>query len=208
MIAGVDEGRSWRVRWAAGDWCGRARRRLPWGGARIGGTRRFETVNCCHANVCMTALLRMRSVGPLLSYRLPKLIALGCTLRTSKACAARSRAWQLTWTTCSVMALLFPAWRFPILASGRGDQVCGCVSAAGVLAKVTRDRIMVELDAQWPGYGFAVHKGYVTSMHREALAEFGPSPEHRYSFAPVRAAQQGRLGPTSGKSANDQEGAA
>lgn len=101
-----------------------------------------------------------------------------------------------------------PGLAVPNLGVWKGDQVCGCVSAAGVLAKVTRDRIMVELDAQWPGYGFAVHKGYVTSMHREALAEFGPSPEHRYSFAPVRAAQQGRLGPTSGKSANDQEGAA
>ncbi|HAM23749.1 MAG TPA: ribonuclease HII [Actinobacteria bacterium] len=82
-----------------------------------------------------------------------------------------------------------PGLAMPNLGVWKGDQVCGCVSAAGVLAKVTRDRIMVELDAQWPQYGFGVHKGYVTSMHREALAEFGPSPVHRQSFAPVRRAQ-------------------
>lgn len=76
----------------------------------------------------------------------------------------------------------------PNLAVWKGDQVCACVAAAGVLAKVTRDRIMIELDSQWPQYGFAVHKGYVTSMHSQTLERFGPSPVHRQSFAPVRRA--------------------
>lgn len=88
-----------------------------------------------------------------------------------------------------------PGLAVPNLGVWKGDQVCGCVAAAGVLAKVTRDRIMIELDSQWPQYGFAIHKGYVTAMHREALAQFGPSPAHRQSFAPVRraAAQHGQL---------------
>ncbi|MBN9101887.1 MULTISPECIES: ribonuclease HII [unclassified Pseudonocardia] len=76
----------------------------------------------------------------------------------------------------------------PTLAVQKGDQVAACVAAASVLAKVTRDRIMVELDAQWPQYGFGVHKGYCTPVHDAALAEHGPSAVHRYSFVNVRAA--------------------
>ncbi|MFT6563808.1 MAG: ribonuclease HII [Actinomycetes bacterium] len=94
----------------------------------------------------------------------------------------------------------------PNLGVWKGDQVSGCVSAAGVLAKVTRDHMMSELDGQWPEYGFAGHKGYVTSVHRERLAHFGPSPEHRLSFAPVRAAIGERL--RSAYEESDQEGAA
>jgi ribonuclease HII len=60
--------------------------------------------------------------------------------------------------------------------------------AASILAKVARDHWMVALDAQFPQYGFAVHKGYPTPAHLAALAEHGPCPQHRRSFAPVRAA--------------------
>ena len=101
-----------------------------------------------------------------------------------------------------------PGLPVPNLGVWKGDQVCGCVSAAGVLAKVTRDRIMVELDEQWPSYGFAIHKGYVTSMHRAALAEFGPSPVHRQSFAPVRRAQAHHDESGAGTELASQEGAA
>ncbi len=76
----------------------------------------------------------------------------------------------------------------PNLGVWKGDQVCACVAAAGILAKVTRDRIMVDLHEQWPMYGFDEHKGYVTSGHRQRLATYGPSPHHRYCFAPVRRA--------------------
>ncbi|NMH98891.1 ribonuclease HII [Pseudonocardia acidicola] len=75
----------------------------------------------------------------------------------------------------------------PALAVPKGDQVAACVAAASVLAKVTRDRIMVELDAQLPQYGFALHKGYCTPVHDAALAEHGPSAVHRYSFVNVSA---------------------
>jgi len=76
----------------------------------------------------------------------------------------------------------------PNLGIWKGDQVCGCVSAASVLAKVTRDRMMRQLHERWPEYGFAEHKGYVTASHRAALAEHGATPEHRFCFEPVRRA--------------------
>ncbi|MBR6022108.1 MAG: ribonuclease HII, partial [Kiritimatiellae bacterium] len=66
-----------------------------------------------------------------------------------------------------------------------GDASSLLVAAASVLAKVTRDRLMVEADALYPGYGFAAHKGYGTRAHLDALARLGPSPIHRRSFAPV-----------------------
>lgn len=67
-----------------------------------------------------------------------------------------------------------------------GDDLYPAISAASVLAKVTRDRIMVELDRDYPQYGFARHKGYPTPQHLQALREHGPTPVHRRSFAPVR----------------------
>jgi ribonuclease HII len=67
-----------------------------------------------------------------------------------------------------------------------GDAKSYSIAAASVLAKVTRDRMMVEFAQQWPQYGFAEHKGYSTEQHLAALAEFGPCPLHRKSFAPIR----------------------
>ncbi len=67
-----------------------------------------------------------------------------------------------------------------------GDALEPAISAASILAKVARDRIMGELDARHPGYGFAKHKGYPTAAHRAALQRLGPCAEHRRSFAPVR----------------------
>ncbi|HET6482932.1 MAG TPA: ribonuclease HII [Actinoplanes sp.] len=75
----------------------------------------------------------------------------------------------------------------PGLAVWKGDRVAACVAAASVLAKVTRDRIMVELDGQFPDYGFAVHKGYITDEHSAALKEHGPCVEHRFSYVNVAA---------------------
>ncbi|TQM14511.1 ribonuclease HII [Pseudonocardia kunmingensis] len=79
----------------------------------------------------------------------------------------------------------------PALAVPKGDQVAACVAAASVLAKVTRDRIMVALDAEFPEYGFAEHKGYCTPVHDQAMLAHGPSRVHRYSFVNVRAARDG-----------------
>ncbi len=73
----------------------------------------------------------------------------------------------------------------PGLAIWKGDQVAACVAGASVIAKVTRDRIMRRLDERFPEYGFAVHKGYVTAEHAEALERHGPCGEHRRSYVNV-----------------------
>lgn len=70
----------------------------------------------------------------------------------------------------------------------RGDKLCLSIACASIVAKVTRDRIMVELDQLHPGYGFANHKGYGTEQHLTCLHQHGPSPIHRRYFAPVREA--------------------
>ena len=77
----------------------------------------------------------------------------------------------------------------PGLAMWKGDRVAACISAASVLAKVTRDRIMCRLHDEFPVYRFDVHKGYVTKEHQDALAEHGPCPEHRRRFVNVRRAE-------------------
>ena len=75
----------------------------------------------------------------------------------------------------------------PNLAVWKGDQVVVSISAASVIAKVTRDRIMLEMDNEFPLYGFAGHKGYITAAHTKALNEHGPCAEHRTSFANIAA---------------------
>jgi ribonuclease HII len=69
----------------------------------------------------------------------------------------------------------------------KGDMRSLSIAAASVLAKTTRDAILVELDDQYPDYGFAKHKGYGTKSHTEAIKRLGPSPVHRMSFAPIRS---------------------
>ena len=73
----------------------------------------------------------------------------------------------------------------PNLAVWKGDQVAISISAASILAKVYRDRIMIELDKNYPGYGLAGHKGYITKSHTDAIKEMGVLPIHRKSFANI-----------------------
>jgi ribonuclease HII len=73
----------------------------------------------------------------------------------------------------------------PSLAIWKGDQVAPSISAASIIAKVTRDRIMVELDSQYPGYGLAKHKGYITAVHTKALESLGVTDIHRKSYSNV-----------------------
>ena len=75
----------------------------------------------------------------------------------------------------------------PNVAVWKGDQVVTAISAASIIAKVTRDREMIELDKKYPQYGFAKHKGYITAAHTAALAEHGPCVEHRRSFSNIAA---------------------
>jgi ribonuclease HII len=84
-------------------------------------------------------------------------------------------------------ALALPEIDLPQEAFYKADSISLTVACASVIAKVSRDRLMVEFDTTYPGYGFAQHKGYGTKAHRAALAQRGPCEIHRFSFAPIRA---------------------
>ncbi len=81
-----------------------------------------------------------------------------------------------------------PVWRYRATAVVQGDSRVAAISAASIVAKITRDREMVAADKVFPGYGFAAHKGYATKVHLAALQTLGATPLHRRSFAPVREA--------------------
>ena len=103
-------------------------------------------------------------------------------MRRAVAALPRSPGYVLT------DALRVPGLPMPYLPVIGGDAQCRCIAAASVLAKVTRDRIMVELSERFPEYGFAGHKGYGTAVHMSAVARHGASAEHRWSFRNVRHA--------------------
>lgn len=88
-----------------------------------------------------------------------------------------------------VDGLAVKSLRFPQTPLVKGDARSYSIAAASVLAKVTRDHWMIAIDQDYPGYGFAVHKGYGTARHLAALARYGPCPIHRRSFAPLRQIQ-------------------
>ena len=79
-----------------------------------------------------------------------------------------------------------PKWSYQAEAVIKGDSRVSAIAAASILAKVTRDREMIAFDAEYPGYGFAGHKGYPTKAHVEALERLGVTPIHRRSYAPVQ----------------------
>jgi ribonuclease HII len=86
-----------------------------------------------------------------------------------------------------------PRTTLPCRAIVKGDALVPAISAASILAKTARDAQMLAMDARFPGYGFARHKGYPTRDHLDAIARLGPSPIHRRSFAPVRNAIAARV---------------
>ncbi|MBO0855411.1 MAG: ribonuclease HII, partial [Nocardia sp.] len=94
-----------------------------------------------------------------------------------------------------------PGISVPSLPVIGGDATAACIAAASILAKVTRDRMMVDLDEAVPGYGFAAHKGYNTADHLAALRRLGPSQEHRRSWRNVRAVAGSVSGPVASETA-------
>lgn len=84
-------------------------------------------------------------------------------------------------------AVPLPNLTIPSISLIRGDAISASIAAASIIAKVTRDRIMLELDEQYPSYGFAKHKGYGTAEHLKALRQYGPCPAHRQSFEPIKS---------------------
>jgi ribonuclease HII len=92
-----------------------------------------------------------------------------------------------------------PDWHYCSEAVIKGDSLFADISAASIIAKVTRDGEMLALDLRYPAYGFAQHKGYPTKLHMQKLAELGPLPEYRMSFKPVQQSLVNRHGQLAGK---------
>jgi ribonuclease HII len=82
--------------------------------------------------------------------------------------------------------MYLPGVKLPQKGITNGDSLCFSIACASIIAKVTRDRLMMELDKAYPGYGLARHKGYGTREHLDCLGQLGPSPIHRQSFKPVK----------------------
>lgn len=104
--------------------------------------------------------------------------------------AVQSLSPQADYLLIDAVSIDLPLPQLPLI---KGDQKCRCIAAASILAKTERDRLMEQLDLQYPGYGVRQHKGYGTPAHLEALRRLGPTPEHRATFAPVRDCLAARL---------------
>ncbi|MGD8475184.1 MAG: ribonuclease HII [Anaerolineae bacterium] len=120
--------------------------------------------------------------------------ARGIVPATCKAMSLALAALSLPADHLLIDHLSLPDQPLPQLSLTKGDARVLSIAAASIVAKVSRDRMMVDFDGQFPGYGFAQHKGYGTPMHRAALASLGPCAIHRMSFAPLRelAPDEGR----------------
>ena len=102
-----------------------------------------------------------------------------------------------------VDALALECDGLPCRAIVHGDALCCSIAAASIVAKVARDALMDALDAQFPGYGLARHKGYPTAEHLAALERLGPTPVHRRSFAPVRRLLEDLVRPEGNRRVNE-----
>ncbi|MFZ0216204.1 MAG: ribonuclease HII, partial [Candidatus Dormiibacterota bacterium] len=138
----------------------------------------------------LAALIRRRALAWAVHEVPPATIdAAGLTRARELAMEGAVRALQVAADYLLIDAWDVPALPLPQMCVVKGDGTSASIMAASIVAKVHRDGLMVAYDKLYPGYGFAVHKGYATAAHRRALRELGPTPIHRHSWAPVRAAQ-------------------
>lgn len=112
--------------------------------------------------------------------------AFGILPATKLACVRAIEALSVIPDHLLLDYLVLSDLEIPQTSLPKGDAISLSIAAASVLAKTTRDAILCELEWQYPDYGFADHKGYGTAVHRDAIANLGPTPEHRMSFAPLK----------------------
>ncbi len=116
--------------------------------------------------------------------------ALGISAATRRAMARAVECLNGQADALLIDYVRLPEVALPQRSLPKADACCLSVAAASIVAKVARDRLMTALDDDWPGYGFARHKGYGTRAHRQALARLGPSPAHRMSWRPLQVVQR------------------
>ncbi|MDQ6693272.1 MAG: ribonuclease HII [Chloroflexota bacterium] len=202
MVAGVDE--VGRGAWAGPLVAGAVILPSPDALRLRGDTELLEELACLRDSKMLTRAKRERlletvktgavatGIG-LVSARLVDLIGLGPANRLAMARAVRALG---VWPSYLVIdAFKLPAVPIPQKPIIRGDATCISIAAASVVAKVARDKIMDDWDAEYPGYGFASHKGYGTRAHIDALRQLGVSPLHRRSYAPIKAMLRGEPWP-------------
>jgi ribonuclease HII len=134
----------------------------------------------------MAEVIRRRAVAFAVAAVTPAVIDRVNILEASRQAMIQALQALAPQPDCAVVdAVTLRGLSFPCLPMVRGDAISYAVACASILAKVERDRLMVDLDRRYPQYGFAAHKGYGVPEHQLALAEYGPCPEHRLTFAPV-----------------------
>ena len=89
-------------------------------------------------------------------------------------------------------AMRLPELDVPVESLIKGDSKSASIAAASIIAKVTRDRFMESMDEEYPGFGFSIHKGYYTAVHKQAIKDLGITPLHRHSFEPIKSIVAGK----------------
>jgi ribonuclease HII len=165
---------------------------------------RFRPIARANDSKRLTASLRERLFDPIHACALAcatgaashgEIDALGIVRASHLAMRRALEALPIAPDALLIDALVLPELEMPQQGIVHGDSISLSIAAASILAKVTRDRLMRQLDATLPGYNFARHKGYGTAEHSAALRDCGPSPVHRRSYAPISrlANREGRI---------------
>jgi len=147
----------------------------------------------------LAVAIRERCLGLAVASVSPQVIDRVNILEASRLAMRQALAGLTPPPDCAVVdAVALPGLGFPCLPVVRGDVISYAVACASIIAKVERDRLMVELGRRYPHYGFAAHKGYGVPEHLAALAVHGPCPEHRLTFQPVVPRRAPRRAPAAG----------
>lgn len=154
--------------------------------SRLAGVRDSKQVTAPQRNILA---VRVQSIAVTWSIGLiaaDKIDAINILQATKQAMVLAIEGLSLTPDMLLLDAITISQSPLPQLPLIKGDQRSLSIAAASIVAKVYRDQLMLAMDQQYPGYGFAKHKGYGTPQHLAALRKLGPCPQHRYSFAPIR----------------------
>ena len=186
FVAGIDEA-------GRGAWAGpvvAAAVILPPGDAELAehlaGVRDSKLLSARQRETLLESVLRCAVAWGVGMIPPAEIDQVGIVVATQRAMAQALQALSPKAEYLLIDHLRLPEVELPQTSLPHGDGRILSIAAASILAKVSRDRIMIDLEARFPGYGFARHKGYGTQQHRQALSRLGPCISHRFSFQPLR----------------------